>query len=516
METDLEVRSFGLEVRAEDEEQRIISGIGVPWDEDAKVGSLVESFERGSVDDTGALTLLLHDQKEVLGRVIHAEDTDRGRFIRARIAKTPRGDEVLALAREGLLSWSIGFVPGEAKKRADGAVVRTRVRAKEYSLVPFGAYAGAQVTSVRSEPPAQVRATNQEEGGSDMETDTVTPADLVEVRAALEDLERRFELLPGTLNAPVETDPFMQFRSIGEYVKAVAAGEEAAVRAYAGAVSGDTVLKAAWIGSLVEIIKKRRPIFETFSTGPLPAEGLSVEYAYLKSNTMQAGVQAAEGDDLLFGKVSIDTATAPVKTIGGWTSLSRQAIERANVGILDTSWEALVEQYGRASEVYARGILNTALAATGGDALAEVEADIATQDGIVAMVLNLVEHFEEVGRSLDGILVDKASFLALYSVEATDRVLQVTGAPQDKVGTLTVKTGSGEVAGLNFKLLPGAAADTLLAYDRTAIKVLEAPGAPARLQDENIVNLTKDFSLYGYLSGAVVKRAGLVKVVEEA
>jgi hypothetical protein len=33
-----------------------------------------------------------------------------------------------------------------------------------------------------------------------------------------------------------------------------------------------------------------------------------------------------------------------------------------------------------------------------------------------------------------------------------------------------------------------------------------------RLQDENIVNLSKSFSIYGYLAVAVQKRDGLVKV----
>lgn len=281
-------------------------------------------------------------------------------------------------------------------------------------------------------------------------------------------------------------------------------------------MSGDAVLKDAWVGDLTEIVKKRRPVMETFATGALPSTGLSVEYAELESDSTQVGVQANEGDNLLFGKVSLTTKTAPVKTLGGWTSLSRQTIERANVGILDTSWEALVEKYGRASEAYVRSILNGAVAATGADALAEVEGVLTTQDGVVAAILDLAEHFEDVGRALDGVFVDKATFLALYGIESTDRILQVSGNPADKVGSITVQTGSGTIAGLPFRVLPNATAGTFLAYDKTAIKTLESGGAPYRLQDENVVNLTKDFSLYGYISSFVQKRDGLVKVVAGA
>lgn len=296
-------------------------------------------------------------------------------------------------------------------------------------------------------------------------------------------------------------------------VKRLAEGDDLATRAYNGAVSGDAVLKDAWVGNLTEIIKKRRPITETFSSGVLPAAGMGVEFAVLKSDSTQVGVQATEGADLAFGKVSITTKTAPVVTLGGWSSLSRQVIERSTVGILDTTFEAMVERYAQASEAHVRGILNAAIAATGPNALAKVKADLTTQNGIVAAVLDLVEHYDTVGRSLDGLFVDKATFLALYSVVATDRVLQVSGAPSDKVGTLTVRAGSGEVAGLGFRLLPNAAAGTVLAYDATALKTLESPGAPVRLQDENVVNLSKDFSVYGYVSGAVQKPTGLVKIV---
>lgn len=512
----LEVRSF--EVRSVDTEARTVTGIAVPWDDEIRVAGwfddYFESVRRGACEAREGEPKLFWLHRAAIGKVTATRDTDEGWEITARISQTPTGDEAYTLLRDGVIDrMSIGFEPIEQleTKDDDGKkhITRTRIRVREVSLVPFPAYDGAKVAAVRSEhrPPVTTkeRTTMPE---------TLTRDDLNGVEQHVQELQRSLDVIKAN-GLPGPAEHVDQYRSIGEFLVALAAGDEDAKRAYEGAVSGDTVLKDAWVGDTIQIIKKRRPILETFSTGTLPPKGLSVEYAVLESDTTQVGVQANEGDNLLFGKVSIDTRNAPVVTLGGWSSLSRQAIERASVGVLDTTWEALFEKYGRASEAYARARLTAALAATGPAALAEVTADLTTQDGIVAMVLDLVEHFENVGRSLDGLFLDKATFLGVYSVEATDRVLQVSGQAADKVGTLSVRTASGSVAGLPFKLLPNAAPGTVAAYDETAIKTLETPGTPTRLQDDNVVNLTKDFSVYGYVSSFVQKPEGLVKVVED-
>lgn len=510
MSDQLLTRAF--EVRSADLDERTVTGIAVPWDTPVQVRdwwigeTYFEQIARGAVVESDDAKLYA-EHAAIIGRVVSHRDTDEGWEITAKISETARGNDVYALLRDGALDrFSIGFEAIEHIESRDDndvlTVTRTKIRVREVSVVPFPAYDTAKVSSVRSAP------TTKENTPMTTETPTVDVA----LRESVDDLARQVELIRSEGLRAAST-PAPTFRSIGEMVKRLATGDETAIRAYNGAVSGDTVLHDAWIGDLTEIIKQRRPIFETFATGALPDEGMGVEYAVLESDSTQVGVQANEGDDLLFGKVSITTKTAPVVTLGGWSSLSRQAIERASVNILDTTFEAMVEKYARATEVYARGRITAALAWTGDDALAEVEADLTTQDGIVTAVLDLAEHFDDTGRGLDGILVDKATFLALYAVEATDRILQVNGAPADKVGTLTVKTASGEVAGLTFKLLPNATAGTVVAYDRTALKTLEAPGAPVRLQDDNIINLSRDFSVYGYVSSAVQKPEGLVKVV---
>lgn len=507
MSEQLEVREFQVRL-AEESDKREFTGIAVPWGQVADIaGIYTETVQRGAVQDSeDAKVWWRHD--EPIGRITRAEDTDDGWQITGVLSRTARGDEAYTLLRDGVVDrLSIGFQPLEHTdtEHEDGSITRTRTRIKvrEVSIVPLPAYPGAAVTQVREA---------RTEGDTPMSEDTLTRADLDEVRTAVEDLDRELKLVGSQVTS---TEPEGdQFRSFGEYVKALAAGEETAVRAYSGATSADTISHDAWVGDVIRLGTERQRVTSLFRhTKDLPAEGMNVEYGYLDADTTQVGVQAAEGDDLLYGKVSLGTTTAPVKTLGGWTQLTRQEIERSSVGVLDFSFRAMYLKYARAVETMTRAVLTAAYNDATATALAEVEADLSTQDGVVAGLIELVEHFEDNDVNLSGLAVAKDAFLGLLAVPATDRILQVTQAPEDKLGTVTVSSIEGNISGLKVSLWPGAPTGATVAYDETAIRTQEAPGAPFRLQDENIVNLSKAFSVYGYAASYAQVRPGLVKVV---
>ena len=70
-----------------------------------------------------------------------------------RIAPTQLGDESLALAEDGDIHVSIGFIPDFAHDEWNddrSAVTRHACTLLEISLVPFPAYEGADVLAVRS------------------------------------------------------------------------------------------------------------------------------------------------------------------------------------------------------------------------------------------------------------------------------------------------------------------------------------------------------------------------------
>lgn len=94
-----------------------------------------------------------HELTRLIGscRAVHPNRTD-GLHATMRIANTALGDESLALAEDGALHVSVGFVPdfGHDEWNADrSAVIRHACDLWEISLVPFPAYEDAEVLAVR-------------------------------------------------------------------------------------------------------------------------------------------------------------------------------------------------------------------------------------------------------------------------------------------------------------------------------------------------------------------------------
>lgn len=501
---------------ATDTETREFSGLAVPYNTETAIddwmGIYREQFAPGAVQDSDD-ALIFWQHREVVGKITAARDTPEGWAFDARISATARGDEAYTLLRDGVVTrLSVGFVPIEWTDAVDedGTIHRThnKVLVREVSLVPFPAYPDAAVTSVRAEQPAK-------EPDMPPAADTLTRADLTPVTDQLDELTRSVELLRTEGHAPAEhTDLFGSF---GDYVKRTAAGDEIALRAYTGAVSGDAILKDAWVGNLVRILGGRQPVKNAFTTGALPSTGLKVEYAKLKSDTTQVTKQASEGADLAFGKVAIETATADVETYGGYSELTRQTIERSDVGILDTTFTALAIKYATAIETKVRAVLNAAFDAVGAGALQSVTLPTTGDDDIkwISALIDVAQKFDDNERTLAGLFVSKPVFLTLAAIAGKDRFMQVAGGPagQNAAGTINVPQLGGSLANIPVRILPGwTTGNKVLAYDPFAIKTLESPGAPLRLQDENIVNLSKAFSVYGYASSFVQAADGLVKV----
>lgn len=477
------------------QDERTVSGIAVPWDTPTNVGEYVEQVQRGAIADSGDIKLF-SEHKTPIGRVIESEDREDGFWIRAKISDTTAGRDAYTLLKDGVITkFSIGFKPVEQSRSNDGVITRTAIDLKEVSAVSFPAYADAEIQQVRSE------GQPQETKDKSMTENVISAADLDEVRASVDELTRSVALMTTNTNEPKGD----LTRSAGELLKGITKGDEEITRAYNGAIMTDTIMQDAWIGNLVEILHEKQTVASTFTRGSVPATGMSVEYAVLETDTTQVA-DHIEGEDLAFGKVSVMTKTASIGTVGGYSSLTRESIERSDVGILDTTWQAIAEKAYRAVELKARAAFNAGVAAA--DTLT---GDITTQDGVIKLILDLAEAYDDLGLSFDGLFLDKASFLALYAVKANDRILQVNGQPADKVGSITVTTASGAVAGVPVKLLPNAAANTVVAYDSSAIKTLES-NMP-RLQADNVVNLTRDISAYLYVASFVQRPQGLIKVV---
>jgi uncharacterized protein len=150
---------------------RTLHGPVLPWGIEARVvdaGRLVtETFERGALagTDPGRVPLTATHPRDAgtlpIGRTLTIEDRADAAWGEWLVSDTMIGNEVLALARDGVpLGLSIGFaeVPGGSRWSADRQrVVRTRAELDHIAVVRQPAYVGAGVAGVRE---ATARAEN--------------------------------------------------------------------------------------------------------------------------------------------------------------------------------------------------------------------------------------------------------------------------------------------------------------------------------------------------------------------
>lgn len=485
--TDMITRSF--EIRATDTEKREVSGIAVPYNDTIDIGGgWSERFEKGAVD-LNADVKLFRDHEDIIGVVTAMEESDEGLLIRAKISETVLGNETLNLVKDGAIrSFSVGFIPVIDEKQ-DKTIIRKKVNLKEVSLVAFPAYDKAEVLSVREE-------TNQEEISMENTTPDYTSA-IEEVRNHAEELERRLDVIATAKSPEV---PAVKFRSYGEFVKGVAKGDETALdlhRTFTGATTADSIMKNAWVSDTVRILNAGRPTFSVFSSAALPADGNNVEYPIIDSNTLAVGEQSAEADVLDYGKLTLTSATAPIKTYGGYTDMSRQVVERSSINYVDTAFRAMVAKYASATNAAVRAKLIADAANFNQSALgAWTATEIIDSLAEAATKVN-----GDTGLPLEFILVSSDVFrLLAKTVDTMDRpVLGNAGATVNTYGNINPVGLTGSILGLPVVVDPSLANLSFYAGNSAALTTYESAGAPFRLNDEDITALTNSFSVYGYL-----------------
>lgn len=498
----MEKRSY--EIREVKQDERTVVGLAVPYNSDGQAGSYVERFESGAIDSIDGVKLF-YNHAEPIGKVVRGTETKDGYEIEAVISKTTRGDEAWTLVRDGVIDkFSVGFVPVD-ERTEDGVVVRTKVNLKEVSLVPFPAYEGAQLSEFRSE------SNQTKEDSQESQTMEVTTYDDSEIRSGLETLEREFAVLKA--NGGNEA-PSTQFRSAGEFIKALADNDENArneVRAYTGAVLADSHTSNDWKNDLLVIVDKGRPVLNLFSRGALGSQGNSVEYPKVSATTGDVAVQAAEGDNLSYLEVGITTATAPVKTYGGYSELSRQAIERSDVSYLDTVLKFQAASYAKVTNAAVRSALVAATPQTG----TSFTLSSATASSFIGAAVDGIQKIEDngLGANAEFILVSVDVYQKLATlVDGSNRpVFNINGDGSNTVGNINVRGIAGSLAGIPVIVDAGLSAKTFYVASSDAVMTWEQAGAPVRMNDENIINLTKQFSLYGYMAVGVKNANALVK-----
>lgn len=157
-----------IDVQGIDYTQRIITVIAAPYEQEAQVllrGDVWrEVFEVGAFDSVVDRPNRVrvnrgHDKQRTVGKVISFRSNETGLIADVRVARTPLGDETLALAAEDMLSASVGFAAMPSWMKLDQrAKVRRihRAHLDHLSFVESPAYEGAEVLDVRGHMPESV------------------------------------------------------------------------------------------------------------------------------------------------------------------------------------------------------------------------------------------------------------------------------------------------------------------------------------------------------------------------
>lgn len=491
------------------EEDRTVSGIAVPYGQDANIGGVyTERFEQGAISEDVTDVKLFYGHEEPIGKVIEGRDSEEGFEIVAKISDTARGNEVRTLLKDGVLNkFSVGFVPVDSER--DGStVIRKAVSLREVSVVPFPAYAGAAITEVREDEPTT--ETIEEEIPMESREDVN-----FDVQAVQEDVAELRRLVEAGFSVAT-SEPTVDTRSAGEVLKAIVAGDDETIRAYTGNDTSNSVMLNTFIGDLTRIVDSPIGVRALMSTGVLPATGNTLEYAKLDTNTVAVAEQAAEGDDLTYGQVALTTETAAVKTFGGYTSLTRQAIERSSVNFLDAHMRAMAVAVANNLNTYVRGGFVTthdANITAGSDIGLGAALAAGTYDQWLDTIVEAADTFERNGWAIDALAVSKSVFKQLMKLEGSDgRPLMVVqgNSGVNTVGSVNPLALGGSFAGLSVAVDTGLTGDKAAFVNSNAIRLYSAP--VVSLTDDNIINLSRDFSVYQYAALATEAPEAIVPV----
>lgn len=492
------IQTRSLTIRAansDSDQERAVTALGVPYNDETQIWEgLYEQFAPGSVNAEGAILRYAHS--EPIGRITATRETENGIEFDGVISHTTRGDEVYQLLKDGVLTaCSIGFegIEYDQEDREDGAhITWKKVRAREFSIVEFPAYDAAKIEKVREKQ-------TKPEKEKDMENETTT--ETAETLERMEALERSLAALK---DKPAPTTPGLKYRSYGDFVAGYKKGEDDAKqlsRAAATGTSADYVNLPVWLGDIEARMEAKQPIKNLFTTIALPSTGMTMEYGLkAEPSTIKVGKQAKEGDKLVTGLPATWTVqSATVSTYGGAVdNITRQAIERTTSPvILDEIFKDLAYQYAATIEADVREKFE-AIVTANTPVLTLSKGTAATVADLEDLLLDLTDVYEDIPYSMDGLLVSPAVFKWVKNLPRDPRALQLQGAPLEHQGTVTFNLPSAQIGAITITRVPKWKGDHMVAYSKDALTTAELPGAPLRLEDENITTLTKQFAVYGY------------------
>jgi HK97 family phage major capsid protein len=377
----------GIEVRSAS--RREIEMRLLPWDTVIETRMGPETFSRGSIADAADDGLYLYgleheahfgiDQRgepimtrHAVGRSTRVWEADDGPRAVFKVARTAGGDDVLALAEDGIyrgVSAEFSIVPGGTtyEKRGGRKVrVHNRVNLTGASLVRRPAYGEmAAVVAVRSEQ----EETAVSETTEAAEVQTTAPAvDLTPITTRMEDAFIRFDgrfkdledRLRQDIDVPSQARTEADGPTVGQWVKTALralTGErisDTEMRAWSDLVTTDNlgVVPESFSREILGIIDTSRPFLGSTRRIPTPESGMTLNLPVLTTRPT-TGVQVNEKDEITSTPTDIGSTGFDALTIAGGGDISVQLLKRSDPSYLTLFLELLAEALSETAEAEA-------------------------------------------------------------------------------------------------------------------------------------------------------------------
>jgi len=501
--------NFPITLTAADSRKRTISGTIVTWGERGNTSAGATVFEKGSIDFSKPVKLLLeHDRTRPIGKLMDITADDAGIEATFKIAGTIAGDDSLLEAAEGLRDgFSVGVMVDNWENK-NGVMSITAAKLVEVSLVTDPAIDSARVADVAAtETPAENSEataedkTTQEDKLSDITSDAPIATEAVE--AAKSEPVAVMATQPVAYTKP--RSPIVSKATYLEHSVRAALGNDDS-KMYVRAADDTTSNNAGLIPTrqLTEIINPLsnadRPAVDSVSRGALPDAGMSFEIP--KITAVPVVQEEPEADAIIETGMTNSFLTVNVKKYAGGQTFSVELLDRSSPAFFDELVRQMEYAYAKATN--AAVLTGLATGTDGGNRT--MSAD------------NLLDFISDAGVSIytntlgvaQNILVSPAQWGAIQNLADAGRpIYQNLIGNFNQGGDLGSNRLLGNLLGLNFRVdrgLDGTGDNTIMVVNPDSFTWYESPRV--RLQTNVALNGQIEVSYYGYGALATKVAAG--------
>lgn len=363
------------QIQSFDKDKRELLIQVLPWGVDALTKRGYERFEKGSFDglDPSRFVLRQRHKDPPTGRGVELEETDTHLLMRFKVARTPQGDEQIALFEDGVETGaSVGIEDGEIErqKAEDG---RTRLIHKRVKADGMLEVSTTYIPAFREESRVLQAFQERESMAEEAQSTESAPAAASPVvkfdRSELQEIENklieRIEALDEKVAAVLLGAPAPDGDTKSELKRVV----QLQVRELADVITtgNEGVVPDSVSSTILGRVDTGRPFLNGTRRLETPPTGTRLLVPRLVQGPL-VDEQESEKAELASRATIIDTVDFPMITVGGAGDLSMQLIKRSSPSFLNLWMELLGEAYATDTDNRAvDALLAEAAVVEGGD-----------------------------------------------------------------------------------------------------------------------------------------------------